>query len=68
MLARLAEQERLDQLSAWQRRIRRAEHVREVEGLLAVKRGLQETALVRNLHASVECSATWHLIHTIACC
>ena len=46
MLARAAEQERLDQLSAWQRKIRRAEHAKEVEGLLAVKKGLQQAALV----------------------
>ena len=49
MLARLAEQERLDRLSAWQQRVRRAEHAREVEGLLAVKRGMQEAALVSKM-------------------
>lgn len=46
MLVELAERERLDQMTAQRARLRRAEHAREVERLLAQKRAAAEAAQV----------------------
>jgi hypothetical protein len=46
-LERFAEQDRVEQLNAARRRIKVAEHLREVERLLAEKRALYAAARVR---------------------
>ena len=46
MLAEMATQERLEQMSAQRARLRRAEHAREVERLLQAKRAAEAAAQV----------------------
>lgn len=46
-LEKLAEEDRIEQMNAQRRRLKMAEHKREVERLLAEKRAIFEAALVR---------------------
>lgn len=47
-MERFAEEDRLEQLNAQRRRIKVAEHAREVERLVAQKRAMYQAARVRN--------------------
>lgn len=53
-LARMAEDDRVEQMNAQRRRMRMAEHRREVEGLIAGKRAAFEKAQVLNRHALIK--------------
>lgn len=53
-LARMAEDDRVEQMNAQRRRMRMAEHRREVEELIAGKRAAFERAQVLKRHALVE--------------
>lgn len=52
-MEKFAEQDRLEQMNAQKRRLKVAQHAREVERLIQQKREMFEAAMVRSLHATL---------------
>ena len=65
-MEKFAEQDRLEQMNAQKRRLKVAQHAREVERLIQQKREMYEAAMVHFLHPHAFCCDQRREMHKAA--